>query len=207
FIYRRTRPLCNDLAGPARRGVLLRAEIASGARPGSNEADGHAPSLVGDLHSGHNPRFRRCGTRRRWRPAGLDFAGTRPNVGRAANQTCLRLPRAADCRSTHRFLRRARSVRGDPQHLHRCPFIRRYHMNEALVLGVVFAVLLIAGVPIAFAIGGAAFLALVVSLDPAAASTVLAQRMATGIDSFALLAIPFFILAGNLMNRGGIATR
>ncbi|HTO05281.1 MAG TPA: TRAP transporter large permease subunit, partial [Opitutus sp.] len=80
-------------------------------------------------------------------------------------------------------------------------------MNEALVLGVIFAVLLIAGVPIAFAIGGAAFLALVVSLDPAAASTVLAQRMATGIDSFALLAIPFFILAGNLMNRGGIATR
>lgn len=80
-------------------------------------------------------------------------------------------------------------------------------MNEALVLGVVFAVLLFAGAPIAFAIGLAAFLALLVSLDPAAASTVLAQRMATGVDSFALLAIPFFILAGNMMNRGGIATR
>ncbi len=35
----------------------------------------------------------------------------------------------------------------------------------------------------------------------------LAQRMATGLDSFALLAIPFFILAGELMNKGGIATR
>jgi len=80
-------------------------------------------------------------------------------------------------------------------------------MSEALVLGLVFAFLLLAGVPIAFAIGASAFAALLVSLDPAPAATVLAQRMATGIDSFALLAIPFFILAGNLMNRGGIATR
>jgi tripartite ATP-independent transporter DctM subunit len=80
-------------------------------------------------------------------------------------------------------------------------------MSEALVLGLVFAVLLLAGVPIAFAIGLSAVGALLVTLDPAPAATVLAQRMATGIDSFALLAIPFFILAGNLMNRGGIATR
>jgi len=80
-------------------------------------------------------------------------------------------------------------------------------MSEALVLVIVFGVLLFMGVPIAFAIGASALCALVVSLDPVAASTVLAQRMATGIDSFALLAIPFFILAGSLMNRGGIATR
>jgi tripartite ATP-independent transporter DctM subunit len=80
-------------------------------------------------------------------------------------------------------------------------------MSEALVLGLVFAFLLLAGVPIAFAIGLSAVGALLVTLDPAPAATVLAQRMATGIDSFALLAIPFFILAGNLMNRGGIATR
>ena len=80
-------------------------------------------------------------------------------------------------------------------------------MSEALVLTAVFAVLLLLGVPVAFAIGLSAFLALLVSLDPAPAATVLAQRMATGLDSFALLAIPFFILAGNLMNRGGIATR
>ena len=80
-------------------------------------------------------------------------------------------------------------------------------MNEALVLGLVFAVLLLAGVPISFAIGSAAVAALLMSLDPAAATTVIAQRMATGLDSFALLAIPFFILAGQLMNRGGIARR
>jgi tripartite ATP-independent transporter DctM subunit len=62
-------------------------------------------------------------------------------------------------------------------------------------------------VPIAFAIGLAAVAGLVVSLDVTAASTVIAQRMASGIDSFALLAIPFFILSGQLMNRGGIARR
>ncbi|MBM3854225.1 MAG: TRAP transporter large permease subunit, partial [Verrucomicrobia bacterium] len=80
-------------------------------------------------------------------------------------------------------------------------------MNEALILALVFAVLLFAGVPISFAIGSAALAALLMSLDPAAATTVIAQRMATGLDSFALLAIPFFILAGQLMNRGGIARR
>lgn len=48
---------------------------------------------------------------------------------------------------------------------------------------------------------------MLVSIAPEAAFTTLAQRMATGLDSFALLAIPFFILAGQLMNRGGIATR
>jgi tripartite ATP-independent transporter DctM subunit len=41
--------------------------------------------------------------------------------------------------------------------------------------------------------------------DPAVTTT--AHRMATGLDSFALLAIPFFILAGDLMNHGGIARR
>jgi len=39
------------------------------------------------------------------------------------------------------------------------------------------------------------------------AVTTVAQRMATGLDSFALLAIPFFILAGQLMNKGGVAKR
>ena len=80
-------------------------------------------------------------------------------------------------------------------------------MNEALVLALVFVVLLLAGVPIVFTIGLASVCALIVSLDPGSAATVIAQRLATGLDSFALLAIPFFILSGNLMNRGGIAHR
>ena len=80
-------------------------------------------------------------------------------------------------------------------------------MSAALVLALVFAVLLFAGVPISFAIGSAAVAALALALDPAPAVTVVAQRLATGLDSFALLAIPFFILSGQLMNRGGIARR
>lgn len=80
-------------------------------------------------------------------------------------------------------------------------------MNEAIILGLVFTALLLAGIPISFAIGSAAAVALLASLDPGAAATVIAQRMATGLDSFALLAIPFFVLSGQLMNRGGIARR
>lgn len=80
-------------------------------------------------------------------------------------------------------------------------------MNEALLLAAVFAVLLFAGVPIAYAIGLAAVAALAATLDTASAVTVVSQRLATGLDSFALLAIPFFILSGQLMNRGGIARR
>lgn len=78
---------------------------------------------------------------------------------------------------------------------------------EVIVLVVSFIILLILGVPIAFSIGIAALLTMLVNIAPEAAFTTLAQRMATGLDSFALLAIPFFILAGQLMNRGGIATR
>lgn len=78
---------------------------------------------------------------------------------------------------------------------------------EVIVLVVSFVVLLALGVPIAFSIGISAMLTMLVSIAPEAAFTTLAQRMATALDSFALLAIPFFILAGQLMNRGGIATR
>ncbi|MDX5417835.1 MAG: TRAP transporter large permease [Hymenobacteraceae bacterium] len=78
---------------------------------------------------------------------------------------------------------------------------------EIIVLVVSFIFLLIIGVPIAFSIGISALLTMLVSIAPVPAFTTLAQRLATGLDSFALLAIPFFILAGQLMNRGGIATR
>lgn len=70
-----------------------------------------------------------------------------------------------------------------------------------------FIFLLVIGVPIAFSIGISGILTMLVSIDSLPAFTTYAQRMATGLDSFALLAIPFFILAGNIMNRGGIAIR
>lgn len=78
---------------------------------------------------------------------------------------------------------------------------------EVLVLVVSFVVLLLLGVPIAFGIGLAAICTLLAGMPALPAATTVAQRMATGLDSFALLAIPFFILAGQLMNRGGIARR
>lgn len=80
-------------------------------------------------------------------------------------------------------------------------------MTEILVLVISFVVLLLLGVPIAFCIGISTTLTMLLSIKTMPALTTVAQRMATGLDSFALLAIPFFILAGQLMNRGGIARR
>ncbi|APF39457.1 TRAP transporter large permease [Chelatococcus daeguensis] len=80
-------------------------------------------------------------------------------------------------------------------------------LSPALVLSVAFAVLLAAGVPISFATGLASIAALLTIMPPGPALAVTAQRIATGLDSFALLAIPFFFMAGAIMNRGGIARR
>jgi len=70
-----------------------------------------------------------------------------------------------------------------------------------------FAFLLFLGVPVSFSIGIATITTMLLSISSGPAFTTVAQRMATGLDSFALLAIPFFILSGQLMNRGGIARR
>jgi len=84
-------------------------------------------------------------------------------------------------------------------------------MDAALIAGIVLvlgiAVLLLLRVPIAIAVGFSAFVAVAAVIGMEKASFVAAQRMFTGINSFALLAIPFFILAGVLMNNGGIAGR
>jgi tripartite ATP-independent transporter DctM subunit len=82
-------------------------------------------------------------------------------------------------------------------------------VNEltALALLVVFGALLLLGVPIAFTLGLTTVLLLAFSLDPAAGMTVTAHSITTGMDSFTLLAIPFFILAGQFMNSGGVARR
>jgi len=78
---------------------------------------------------------------------------------------------------------------------------------DVLVLGCSFAILLAVGVPVAFSIGISTVLTMLLSIKTGPALTTMAQRIATGLDSFTLLAIPFFILAGQLMNRGGIARR
>jgi TRAP-type C4-dicarboxylate transport system permease large subunit len=68
-----------------------------------------------------------------------------------------------------------------------------------------FLFLTVAGVPIAIAMSAAALIYILISgnLPP----FVVVHRMVSGIDSFPLLAVPFFILAGNLMNNAGITNR
>ena len=78
---------------------------------------------------------------------------------------------------------------------------------EIFVLVFSFLLLLIIGVPVAFSLGISGILTMLVSIDFIPAVATFSQRMATGLNSFALLAIPFFILAGNIMNSGGIAIR
>ncbi len=78
---------------------------------------------------------------------------------------------------------------------------------EIIVLVVSFIVLLVVGVPVAFSIGISGIITMLISIDLIPALTTFSQRMATSLDSFALLAIPFFVLAGNIMNSGGIAIR
>ena len=78
---------------------------------------------------------------------------------------------------------------------------------SALVLLLVFFALLMLNVPISFCIGLATLATMLLSMDLLPALTTLAQRMAGGLNSFALLAIPFFVLSGLLMGRGGIAKR
>lgn len=78
---------------------------------------------------------------------------------------------------------------------------------EVFILVISFIILLGIGVPIAWSIGLSSIFTMLVSIPAIPAFTTVAQRMATGLDSFALLAIPFFILAGQIMNRGGIARR
>ena len=80
-------------------------------------------------------------------------------------------------------------------------------MIGILVLVISFFFLLVVGVPVAYSIGVAGILTMLVNIDSLPALTTYAMRMASGLDSFALLAIPFFILAGNIMNNGGIAIR
>lgn len=81
-------------------------------------------------------------------------------------------------------------------------------MIELTILGVVFCALLFYGVPVSFCIGIATLLALFnVTPDISTAFIVSAQRMTSSLDSFTLVAIPLFILAGGMMNTGGIALR
>jgi len=74
-----------------------------------------------------------------------------------------------------------------------------------LILTVSFFVLLLMNAPVAVAIAVSSLLAILANGGDAAYTV--AQRMANGVDSFPLLAIPFFVFSGYLMGRGGLARR
>ena len=84
-------------------------------------------------------------------------------------------------------------------------------MNTAIFCGIIIAVVLLVillmGAPISIAIGISSIVAILPVLDINAAFLTGAQRTFSGISVFTLIAIPFFILAGNIMNKGGIAMR
>lgn len=72
------------------------------------------------------------------------------------------------------------------------------------ILFSIFFLTILMGIPIAFAVGLAALGAVIYANIPV---FVVFQRMFGGVDSFSLLAIPFFIFMGNIMDKGGIARR
>jgi TRAP-type C4-dicarboxylate transport system permease large subunit len=74
-----------------------------------------------------------------------------------------------------------------------------------LILIVSFLGLMLCGLPVAVSMAGGSLIYILVS--GSVPDIVLAQRMIAGIESFPLLAVPFFILAGNLMNIAGITSR
>jgi tripartite ATP-independent transporter DctM subunit len=74
-----------------------------------------------------------------------------------------------------------------------------------MIIAIIFVALLLIGVPVAFTLGltALAYIALETPLPPLVAF----QRMFASVDSFPFVAIPFFMLAGNLMGAGGLAQR
>ena len=80
-------------------------------------------------------------------------------------------------------------------------------LQSLFIILAVLAALLVLGVPISYAIGFSTLAAILPTIPPEIAVITGAQRAFVGMSKFSLTAIPFFILAGNLMNQGGIAKR
>lgn len=80
-------------------------------------------------------------------------------------------------------------------------------LTTALIMFIVLVITLLLGFPIAISIGLSSILAILPSLAFDNTLVTGAQRIFSGISNFTLIAIPFFILAGNIMNQGGIAKK
>ena len=77
-------------------------------------------------------------------------------------------------------------------------------LEASIVLTIIFVTLFVVGIPIAIsiALSSLATILLITSGDVAVFTA--AQKMAASLDSFSLIAVPFFILSGTIMNRGGL---
>ena len=80
-------------------------------------------------------------------------------------------------------------------------------LSAALMLVIVFFLMLAYSVPVSYSIIASALITIIAFLTPTFGMFVSAQKIVGGMDSFTLLAVPFFILAGLLMSSGGIARR
>nr|WP_067286381.1 TRAP transporter large permease [Marinobacterium profundum] len=80
-------------------------------------------------------------------------------------------------------------------------------IEASLTLILTFAVLLLLSVPIGICIAVASTATMLLMMPMDRALFITAQKMVSSLDTFALLAVPFFILSGEIMNNGGIATR
>ena len=80
-------------------------------------------------------------------------------------------------------------------------------IQAAILLVIIFFLMLAFSVPVSYSIIISALVTIVAFLTPGFGVFVSAQKMVSGIDSFSLIAVPFFILAGLLMSSGGIARR
>jgi tripartite ATP-independent transporter DctM subunit len=80
-------------------------------------------------------------------------------------------------------------------------------LQASLILIIVFALLMVIGIPIAISIATASLATVFIVLPFDVSVFTSAQKMITSLDSFSLLAVPFFILSGIIMNNGGIAIK
>lgn len=80
-------------------------------------------------------------------------------------------------------------------------------LQAAIMLVLVFFLMLAYSVPVSYSIIASALITIIAFLSPQFGMFVSAQKIVTGMDSFTLLAVPFFVLAGLLMSSGGIAKR
>jgi C4-dicarboxylate transporter DctM subunit len=80
-------------------------------------------------------------------------------------------------------------------------------MSSGIILFLSLAVLLAIGVPIAMSLGISSLLTIYLSPDITVPATTIAQRIFGGMESTSIMAIAFFVLAGNLMTKGGISRR